>query len=234
MILYQTALFPVLVSYSFLIVASLFRNGSLVKNVGILLLLIAPALISFFVLIIALNREINEDGIRTVCQMIFGLLLGAGLVAIGFQIWTRWTLVSFQQGAAAARTSISSLIELTTIMAVAFAIAVSLAIGQTGMLVAMILFAALGVLSAITIISAVIGYLSKPKHWLALAIWISIASVASLWFSVGIARFEYGWTFSTRNAVLVLAASLYGTVLMLAMQGVCLRWLRACGWRCVR
>ena len=234
--IFQTLVFPPIVIYGFVIVASLFRGGSLIKNSLIALLMTTPGWITFLMLLRIIHGDTAFRDLHVPIQVIFSNLVGAALVATMFQIWTRWTLLPLELSEKRIPpTSISSLIELTAIFAVACTAGMSMTIDSTGIMVAMALFAGMGVLSAIAIITSLIGFLGQPASRLAQILTLIISFVTAVTFSAVVIKAESGWAISAMvDVIWISIGSLFGMFLILITQAVCLLWLRACGWRCVR
>jgi hypothetical protein len=163
----------------------------------------------------------------------FTSLLATAAIAVAIQLWSPWTMSHRRvDNRALPRMGTRSMIELTAIAAAGCAVFVTVDVGDY--FEGILLFGAIGLISAIAIAAALIVYFRAGSYPRAtLIIGLTSAFAAAFLLNAFFAAEEYGWDVLTIEILLISGVSLYGAAVNIAVMWLCLRWLRFCGWRCI-
>lgn len=233
-IIYQTLLFPPAIAFSFATVAPMFWYGSIVFRFGVATAMVLPGCLCFytaFSIVEGFNNG-NDFWLGFACVM-FAHFLTAGAIALTIQMWSPWALSHARPRDAPLPTlGTRSLMELTVIAAVGFALIMSF--DSTPYLEGIVFFVALGFLSSLAVIGALIAFLRDgARNYRAAMISAALAFGSACLLTGFFAVMEYGWESLIYDGPLVIAVSIYGAVLICAVMWLCIWWLRGCGWVCL-
>lgn len=233
MMIVQTLALPPLIAFAFATVTPMFWYGSVVVRFAMALASTLPACIGFGVVLTLFEAGNPDDFWIGFCLVMFTSLLTTAATAVTIQMWSRWTMTHYRvDDESLPRAGTRSMIELTAIAAVGCSVFVSIDLGEY--IEGILFFGGLGFISAITITSALIAYFRAGKNRrTAMVIGFLFAFAAAYLLNGFFAATEYGWDVLSMEALLIGSVSLYGAALNIAVMWLCLRWLKACGWRCI-
>lgn len=233
MLVVQTLALPPLITFAFTAVTPMFWYGSVTVRFAMALASTLPACIGFGLMVTALEGRTPADFWIGFSLVMFTSLMATAATAVTIQMWSRWTMTHDRaDDEPLPRSGTRSMIELTAIAAVGCSVFVSLDLGEY--IEGILFFGGLGFISAITITCALIAYFrAGQKRRTALVIGFLFAFAAAYLLNGFFAAMEYGWDVLSIEALLIGSVSLYGATLNIAVMWLCLRWLKACGWRCI-
>ncbi len=233
MLIVQTLMLPPLIAFGFAAVTPMFWYGSVVVRFAMALASTVPACIGFSVALKVLEANNPSDFWIGFSVVMFTSLLATAATAVAVQMWSPWTMSHHRvDNRALPRMGTRSMIELTAIAAAGCAVFVTVDVGDY--FEGILLFGAIGLISAITIAAALIVYFhagTQPRTMLIIG--LAGAFAAAFVLNAFFAAQEYGWDVLTMEILLIGGVSLYGAIVNVAVMWLCLRWLRFCGWRCI-
>jgi hypothetical protein len=232
-IVFQTLLIPAAVSFSFATVTPMFWYGSIVFRFALAALMVLPGCFAFYLAASWTGELAGGNFWRGFIAIMFVHFLTAGSVALTIQMWSPWALSHARHRDSPLPTlGTRSMMELTVIAAVGFAVMVSIDIGE--LMGALLFFAALGFMSSLAVISLLIAFLRQGHQNNQAAVISAAFAFGSAFLLTGfMAVMEFGWDSIHFHFILVSAISVYGAVLICGVMWLCLWWLRSCGWLCV-
>lgn len=232
-IVFHTLLFPATISFSFATVTPMFWYGSIVFRFALAALMVLPGCIAFYVAASWTGELGGGNFWPGFMAVMFVYFLTAGSVALTIQMWSPWALSHARHRDSPLPTlGTRSMMELTVIAAVGFAVIVS--IDTSEFMEGLLFFAALGLLSSLAVISLLIAFLRQDhKNHRAAVISAGFAFGSAFLLTGFLAVMEFGWDSILFHFFLVSAISVYGAVLICGVMWLCLWWLRSCGWLCV-
>jgi hypothetical protein len=232
-IVFQTLLFPAAISFSFATVTPMFWYGSIVFRFALAALMVLPGCFAFYLAASWTGEFPRGEFWLGFMAVMFVYFLTAGSVALTIQMWSPWALSHARHRDSPLPTlGTRSMMELTVIAAVGFAVIVSIDTGE--LMEALLFFAALGFMSSLAVISLLIAFLRQGHQNRQAAIISGGFAFGSAFLLTGfLAVMEFGWDSILFNFIMVSAISVYGAVLICGVMWLCLWWLRSCGWLCV-
>ncbi len=148
-ILYQAIILPPVVSGTIVVAAVFFWHASVVVWFVLAALLTVPACLLFLALVSVIENASGQLFTKAFFASMFGLIIGAGSVAVTIQIWNRRTLTHLRRSCdPIASLGTRALFELTGLTAISYAIIIGLGndpqLTGGSFLVAMVLFSVFG------------------------------------------------------------------------------------------
>ncbi|QDT11093.1 hypothetical protein [Planctomycetes bacterium K23_9] len=231
----QTIYLPIAAISAVALVVIMFWFPSIILRFVTALFILAPGTTAFFWVYEVIQGDAISSFFYGVPALLMSFFVGSATIGLAMQMMTPWELTHCQWQTRKRRlTGITSLMELTVVVALAYALFKRLEGGEISVQNAQLL--SLGFLFSLPTLVACILFLrleqsSRSRIQLALA-FVALAWAGSFAFVCFEVIPYFGTSILPQKFSWLATLSLLGTLLTVLTTAISMAWLRFCGWSC--